>query len=457
MLTCCLHTVYIMLISQQAYVGCRRWTPDDHPIRRDSRFEHPEAALPPTARTHEEMTLEGKTAATLQSEWRHGERGAKAKLDRHGASTGTKNESCTAGLPGRDDIKDQPIDGMHTLARIIGRLRDQLCNNRTVELAEAVEGLPTRGSARRSDTTAAEMAPKRRKGAKSQGNGKWSYLAVIGHRNGTDGSRTHYEVLWVGGERTWELADELLEDAISCESETNNVITEYETDLTVRQSGADIPGRSVVVDTARWVEMLSAVALPEAVRHVLDEGINRIPFNPVLFPNSARSPFTKPSTLTMRDTLHWVETYAEYQLRGQWQAKEDRERGRIIRQFIAVVRRLMSRSVTLRQIRVLEIDVPFALSEMEVILPPTEFSILVHVMLHLPWVLRRFGPLWNTWMFNFERRVSCTHSSLQPVCRSAVNTRTHAHTVYIMIAYCMCACARYYIMHYVHNVHIMCT
>ena len=103
------------------------------------------------------------------------------------------------------------------------------------------------------------------------------------------------------------------------------------------------------------------MALDRQERQDLDDGLNRMPFNPKLFPPSARRPLTRPQSLKMRDTVRWGETYAGYQLRAQWPGQET---GRIVRQFFALVPRLLSRSVSERDIRPLEIDIPVALAEL---------------------------------------------------------------------------------------------
>ena len=45
------------------------------------------------------------------------------------------------------------------------------------------------------------------------------------------------------------------------------------------------------------------------------------------------------------------------------------------------------------------------LSELEMILPKTEFSILIHTPGHFPAQLRWLGPSQNVWMLLFERCV----------------------------------------------------
>ena len=90
------------------------------------------------------MTKDGATAARLQKAWRHGVYGAQAALGRHASATGMKNESATASMPGRDDVRDQALEAMHTLNGVVGRVRDVLHGGRHATVndgALAVKGV----------------------------------------------------------------------------------------------------------------------------------------------------------------------------------------------------------------------------------------------------------------------------------------------------------------------------
>ena len=345
------------------YLDHRRYLPDDHPFRRDPRFGAEELRLPPAARTHATMTKDGATAAGLQKKWRRGVYGAQAALGKHASATGMKNESATASMPGRDDIRDQALEGMHTLNGVVGRVRDVVHGGR--HAAASGGALAVKGVAE--STQAAEhrgpLAKRRRSAVASpaaDGQNRWEYVAVVAHRNMADGSmRSHYEVLWADGTKSWEAAEQFLRDATVAESVTCNAVTVYETDLIARQHGTE--GVSIVHDKLRWTSQLHAMALDRQERQDLDDGLNRMPFNPKLFPPTARRPLTRPQSLKMRDTVRWGETYAGYQLRAQWPGQET---GRIVRQFFALVPRLLSRSVSERDIQKLEIDIPVALAEL---------------------------------------------------------------------------------------------
>jgi hypothetical protein len=345
------------------YLDHRRYLPDDHPLRRDVRFGAPELRLPPLPRTHATMTKDGATAARLQKAWRHGVYGAQAALGRHASATGMKNESATASMPGRDDVRDQALEAMHTLNGVVGRVRDVLHGGRHAKVndgALAVKGVAESTQAAQHQ---APVAKRRRSAAASpaaDGQNRWEYVAVVAHRNMADGlMRSHYEVLWADGTKSWEAAEQFVRDVTLAESVTCNAVTVYETDLVARQHGTE--GVSVVHDKLRWTSQLHAMALDRQVRQDLDDGLNRMPFNPKLFPSSARRPLTRPQALKMRDTVRWGETYAGYQLRAQWPGQET---GRIVRQFFALVPRLLSRSVSERDIQKLEIDIPVALAEL---------------------------------------------------------------------------------------------
>jgi len=344
------------------YLDHRRYLPDDHPFRKDPRFGADELRLPPRARTHETMTEDGAAAARLQKNWRRRVYGAQAALGKHASTTGMKNESATASMPGRDDVRDQALEGMHTLNGVVGRVRDVLQGGRSTSLSDGA--IAVKGVAE-STPAAHHAAPpaKRRASAvaspAADGQKRWEYLAVVAHKNGDDGLRSEYEVLWVDGSKSWEAAEQLLRDVAVAESVTCNAVTVYETDLVARQHGAE--GVSVDHDRLRWASQLQAIVLERQVRQHLDDGLNRIPYNPKLLPASARRPLTRPQSLKMRDTIRWGESYAGYQLRAQWPGQET---GRIVRQFFALVPRLLSRSVSERDIQKLEIDIPVALAEL---------------------------------------------------------------------------------------------
>ena len=308
------------------------------------------------------MTKDGAAAAKIQKNWRRRVYGAQAALGRHASTTGMKNESATASMPGRDDVRDQALEAMHTLNGVIGRIRDVVHGGRS---ASPIDGAVAVKGVAESTQAAQHAAPpaKRRASAvaspAANGQKRWEYLAVVAHKNGVDGMRSEYEVLWVDGTKSWEAAEQLLRDVTAAESVTCNAVTVYETDLVARQNDAE--GVSVDHDRLRWASQMHAMALDRQVRDHLDDGLNRIPYNPKLFPSSARRPLTRPQALKMRDTIRWGESYAGYQLRAQWPGEEA---GRIIRQFFALVPRLLSRSVSERDIRKLEVDIPVAMAEL---------------------------------------------------------------------------------------------
>ena len=63
----------------------------------------------------------------------------------------------------------------------------------------------------------------------------------------------------------------------------------------------------------------------------------------------------------------------------------------------------MARSICPSEVRELKVVGAIVLSELELVLPATEFTILVHALVHVPDQLAWFGPANATWMFAFER------------------------------------------------------
>ncbi len=348
-----------------AYLDFIRFLPDDHPFRWDLRFGGEEMKAAPSARTHTDMTEQGQTAAEMQARWRRGLRGAPTALGKHGAATGIKNLSATASLPGRDDVQDQALDGMHTLAVVIGRIRDAVVGVRPVgKVAIAVKGMAESAPVDAPPQAPPAKRPSAAASSDASGQRRWEYLAVVAHKNASDGARSEYEVLWADQSKTWEAAEQVLRDVQIAESVACNAVTVYETDLIAKQHG-DAAGVSFVHDRLRWGRQLEAIALEKQLCRTLDDGLNRVPYNPKLLPLSARRPLTRPQALKMRDTIRWGEGYAAYQLRGQWRGSvEERETGRIVRQFLALMPRLLTRSVSERDIQALEVDIPAAMAEL---------------------------------------------------------------------------------------------
>ena len=76
---------------------------------------------------------------------------------------------------------------------------------------------------------------------------------------------------------------------------------------------------------------------------------------------------------------------------------------------------MTARTIRLSEAATLQTVVGEVLSQLELILPATEFTILVHVLVHVPAQLAWFGPAHTTWMFAFERSGSL-FDTFSPLC-----------------------------------------
>ena len=103
--------------------------------------------------------------------------------------------------------------------------------------------------------------------------------------------------------------------------------------------------------------------------------------------------------MKMHDSLIWCEHWAVFQLSGFLSPEGER----ILFRYFDFLRRLVAREIRQSEASELERLSSLVLSELELLLSATEFTILVHVLLHVPAQLKWFGPAKNTWMFMFER------------------------------------------------------
>jgi len=196
---------------------------------------------------------------------------------------------------------------------------------------------------------------------------------------------------------TWTDARRFQEDAYR-EEGAHNVVAVYEAKL----AGVDLHAwTSIASHEVRGLHMLQAVELDVARRAYLDLDMSKIPFNPNMWPMNLRTALSHPERLNMHEQLLWAETYAEYQLRAEWSQHPLIQA--VLREYWRMICALSARRISLAQVDQLEGAVWSTLSRLEMILPKTELSVLMHTPGHFPAQLRWFGPSQNVWMFTFER------------------------------------------------------
>ena len=129
-----------------------------------------------------------------------------------------------------------------------------------------------------------------------------------------------------------------------------------------------------------------------------------LPRVPALLPWSVRSPLTKAAgRMKMHDYLLYAKHWAPLHLRGLLTV----DVFEILVSYFGFLSHLTERSMRPSRASELNVEAAVVLSELELVLPATEFSILVHALVHVPSQLAWFGPARTTWMFSFERCVVC--------------------------------------------------
>ena len=247
-------------------------------------------------------------------------------------------------------------------------------------------------------------------GARPRSGSTYQYAAITNHKDlGKGGTRSHYEVRWDNGSSTWEPIAQILEDVERCEGK-QNVITRYEDAVheakARRSSAAAVATVESTRESATWVESTPALTLSTADRARADERLAYLPRVPSLLPWSTRSPLTRAAgRMKMHDYIIYAKHWAAVHLRGFFTP----EIYCILIAYFDYLSRLMARSICLSEVRALNELGGVVLSELELVLPATEFSILVHALVHVPDQLAWFGPSNTTWMFAFER-FSCNYS-----------------------------------------------
>jgi hypothetical protein len=231
----------------------------------------------------------------------------------------------------------------------------------------------------------------------------WTYQSIVDHKDDERGERSYY-VAWDDGSFTWEPAAQFKQDVERAEGLEKNVVLDYEKR---RQpvTGAAVPSadsRSIehAKEFATWVEQTVALELTNADRSRADERLALAPRVPALLPWSVRSPLTAAAgRMKMHDYLLYARHWAPLHLRGFFNDNVFS----ILLSYFHLISRLTARTIRLSEVNQLRIVVGEVLSQLELILPATEFTILVHVLVHVPAQLAWFGPARTTWMFAFER------------------------------------------------------
>ena len=81
----------------------------------------------------------------------------------------------------------------------------------------------------------------------------------------------------------------------------------------------------------------------------------------------------------------------------------DKEASKIIIEYYGFFRKLCSKVIDVDDFKKLEADVRVTLCNMEVIFPPSFFTIMVHLTQHLAREARITGPVTYRWMYPIER------------------------------------------------------
>jgi len=413
----------------------------------------PETLPPPRARTNAELREQNALAArAVRAVQTH--TGTKVALKRLAMLHGVNGASSTSVLPWHDELRANPFDGMHTIAVAGERLLGWITGADGARLDPVVKtmgkaavaaqakaaavpgaaraagtaspssssGLAASDSGRLSATTARTRAaggdgpaarkgrpPARKRGTAAGKSGPaanvFEYEAVVGHADDVHGERVSYHVRWCGGELTWEPAGDFKAGAERSEGLINKV-TMYELSLV-----CGLPNMKALHDLltihrplqhapdpmAESAERLRAGKLAHSDLVEMDAALNMLPYNPETLPWRARHPMTHPHRLKMHDVHVWI--IAEFQVRGRWKP----ETGRIVVQWLRAMTALYSPVLTLNTIDTIESNLFYALSEMEMILPKTDLSVLMlHAPGHLPQQMRFLGPLTVHDMWGFE-------------------------------------------------------
>ena len=69
-------------------------------------------------------------------------------------------------------------------------------------------------------------------------------------------------------------------------------------------------------------------------------------------------------------------------------------------------RQLCSKELDIEIVKELENKIPVLVCKLEMIFPPRLFTVMLHLLIHLPYEARMGGPVQYRWMYPFERYVN---------------------------------------------------
>src|SRR3990167_5241183 len=166
----------------------RRFLPEEHEFRTDTRWDRPEHLPPPYPRTQERQLRYADEVLALSRE--QGKTAAKEGTSRRGV----REHDPWARLIYHDIVRDTPIDPAHTISVVVKHHHACFRGKRKLKL----HGIPIEGMARRQEATAE----------------RFSYVRILDHEDEASGERAQYRVLWSDGSTTW-VSVETLRDLLS--------------------------------------------------------------------------------------------------------------------------------------------------------------------------------------------------------------------------------------------------
>ena len=399
----------------------------DNPLRYSDEWPAAEPLGPPRRRTDAEMRAHNAQAAKVVTRVQRGDYGAKARLTRLGHETGVTGDSATSVLPGHDQVRQNPLDHMHTGAVSAERLLNAV--NGHLDRAEKLEKNLSKGAAADAVREAVAAAPphvgQKRTGAAAPGKGgrgakekqrksaaadqqTWWYTAVVGHEDDAFGERSKYRVSWPGGEETDEPADVFSTDALLSEGPFN-AVTLYELGLLRDVPEAvelhqrmlrNRPLRQQHNIIAESLGQSRALRQPDNALTEMDASLWQLPFNSEVLPWRGSQPLTHPARMQMSDQHAWITSgNAEFQFRGRW----DPEVNRIIRRWLRAYTAIEAPVITQRICEAMDQELCEAAAEIELVMPATDHSLLFsHAPCHFPEQLAHLGPVDTHNMWGFE-------------------------------------------------------
>jgi len=373
------------------------------------------------------MRAQNAQAALLVAQVQRGVRGAKAKLTRFGLATGVTGDSATSVLLDHDQVRQNPLDPMHTGAVSAERLLNGVTGylDRAEKLEKNLSKAAAADAVREAVAAAPPLAGQRQTSAASSGKGKggggakakqskpaakdtWWYTSVIGHEDDAFGERSTYRVKWPGDEVTVEPADAFSADALSSEGPFN-AVKMYELSLLRDEPQAVALHRRMQLHRplrhnhsviAASLGQSRALELETRALEQMDASIWQLPYNSEVLPWRGSQPLTHPARMQMSDQHAWITSgNAEFQFRGRWDANVNRIMTRWLRAYTSIEAPV----ITQRICEAMGLELTEAAAEIEHVMPATDHSLLFsHVMCHLPEQLAWIGPVDTHSMWTFE-------------------------------------------------------